>query len=284
MGSKQKNLVINADDYGLTKGVNSAILELLYARRITSTSVMAARLDHIAATQLREVRKELGVSLGMHVTLTELPALSGVSSLTDQTGNLPKREQLDRLAIYNRLRIVDLVREIGAQAQRLRELGIHPVHLDTHQNVGAIPQVFFSLLLFARRNGVRIMRNNRRLYADAYGKSLLKLTSYNVIKEGIKSGYSAVGRLAGIRYAGRILELKVPGWKADLDAWHRLARLCPEGTFEVFVHPAYVDDQLAQSTKYVEARAQEFHALMDERLHKAWTTNGVNLIPHGNIR
>ena len=85
-------LIINADDFGLTAGVNRAIVELHHARVLTSTTLMARAGATSEAIRLALATPTLGV--GCHVVLVDgQPVLppQDVPSLVDATDRLLSR-------------------------------------------------------------------------------------------------------------------------------------------------------------------------------------------------
>jgi predicted glycoside hydrolase/deacetylase ChbG (UPF0249 family) len=79
-----RRLIVNADDFGLTSGVNRAIIELHAAGLVTSTSLMARTAATGEAIELARATASLGV--GCHVVLVDgepvLPP-ERISSLVD---------------------------------------------------------------------------------------------------------------------------------------------------------------------------------------------------------
>jgi predicted glycoside hydrolase/deacetylase ChbG (UPF0249 family) len=118
-----KQLVINADDYGLTAGVNRAIIDCQRAGIVTSVSQLPG------GTPLE--------GSGVHLRLTDgrpiLPA-NFVPSLVTGDGSFPRhRHQMGKV------RPLEVRHEFEAQ---IREHHLPPSHLDTHCHSHAIPEVF----------------------------------------------------------------------------------------------------------------------------------------------
>ena len=75
-------IIFNADDYGLTPIDTSRILDVIDFGIIKSTTIMAT---HIAGDDVFKLKGKQ-CSTGLHINLVEGKALSGVSTLTDSTG------------------------------------------------------------------------------------------------------------------------------------------------------------------------------------------------------
>src|SRR4029079_11030853 len=115
-----KQLIVNADDFGFTRGVNAGIVRAFSAEILTSTTIMANGPAFEDAVELALKNPELPV--GCHLALvggrpTAPPQT--VPSLIDREGNMPAT--LTRLVINlisGRVRIAEIEREFRAQIER----------------------------------------------------------------------------------------------------------------------------------------------------------------------
>lgn len=127
-----KRLIINADDFGYSRGVNYGIVDSHRAGILTSTTIMAGMPGFAHAVELAREVPTLGI--GIHLTLTcGRPVLSGHKTLVDDTGAFP------RLGFYEDPETevsADEVRsEWTAQIERVLDAGIKPTHLDSHHHI-----------------------------------------------------------------------------------------------------------------------------------------------------
>ena len=84
-----KSLIINADDFGFSRGVNLGIIEAFQHGVLTSTTLMVNMQEADHAVELARQNPELGV--GIHLTLTAgRPILGGLHTITDEEGNFRK--------------------------------------------------------------------------------------------------------------------------------------------------------------------------------------------------
>lgn len=123
-------LIVNADDFGLTKGVNLGIIESYRNGIVRSTTIMANQcaVEHAAA--LAEENKGLGI--GIHLTLTAgRPLVDGLKSLVDENGTFLKQ---GALAAGNPDQN-EIEAEFDAQIKKVMALGIKITHLDSHHHV-----------------------------------------------------------------------------------------------------------------------------------------------------
>src|SRR5579871_3722236 len=143
-------LVVNADDLGMTHGINRAAAEAHRRGIVTSTSVMANGAAFDDAVEVLRRNPELGV--GLHVNLTQGRPLGGAKSpLADIHGNFyPLRAMALRLSL-GLVAARDLEEEISAQAQRLMRAGARIDHIDSHQNLHLHPRLAVIVAAVARR-------------------------------------------------------------------------------------------------------------------------------------
>ena len=248
---------MNADDFGLSAGVNRGILEAHSAGVVSSVSVLVnlpAWED--AAPRLGAAGPGLGV--GLHLNLTAGKPLSHGGTLCDpRTGGFHPLTALVVRALAGRIDPADVAAECAAQVARLRGAGVAITHLDSHRHVHVLPGVWRAAVETARRQGVPVVRvpleslgANPRNW-PALVKKVALAAAWRVASPGVPAPRSA-DRFFGISLQGGAEFL--PRLLALLD------RLEP-GTTELVVHPGYPDGDLADWDRYVAPRAAELAAL-----------------------
>ena len=154
-------LILNADDFGLTPGVNQSIVELHRAGALTSATLMATADQFSAATARAMDNPTLGV--GCHVVLVdgkpvlthaEIPALS---LLTDEFR--PALNSFVLELMRGRIPEEEIEAEAVAQIRRLQAAGVKVTHLDTHKHTHMFVRVLRPLLRAASLCGVPAIRN-----------------------------------------------------------------------------------------------------------------------------
>ena len=135
-----KTLIVNADDFGLTPGVNEGILRAFREGILTSTTLMAnapAFDDAVART-----REHPDIDVGCHLVLVGGKSVAPpeeIPSLAKRNGDLPNTlfELVCRL--WGGLVVeADIEREFRAQIERVIAAGITPSHLDTHKHADPV--------------------------------------------------------------------------------------------------------------------------------------------------
>lgn len=117
---QQRDLIVNADDFGLSPGVNEGIVAAHERGIVTSASLMVRWPAAVEAVRI--AREYPRLSLGLHVDLGEWECRDGVWE-----------------AVYEVVRMDDpqaVAEEVARQLDTFRRLvGRDPSHLDSHQNV-----------------------------------------------------------------------------------------------------------------------------------------------------
>lgn len=149
-------LIVNSDDYGLTRGVNLAIMEALNHGILRSTTAMVnmPAIDH--ALELSKLNPSLGV--GLHLVLTAgKPIASNHKTIVDEDGNFLKgsvlmnKEDVDANEVYT---------EYKAQMERFISLfGRKPTHIDGHHHSHTLPTTRESALRLAKEYGIEYVRH-----------------------------------------------------------------------------------------------------------------------------
>ncbi|WP_400192008.1 carbohydrate deacetylase [Hymenobacter sp. B81] len=152
----QRQVIINADDFGLSTSVNRAIIDAYRAGNLTSTTMMVNMPG--TAEGARLAAENPGLAIGLHFCLTEGRPLTAAPSLTDADGNFLERGALLKRALRGQVKEAEVRAEFEAQLAKLEGLGIRPTHTDSHQHTHMLPAVFRAIapVLNARRLPVRL--------------------------------------------------------------------------------------------------------------------------------
>jgi len=289
-----RRLIVNADDFGFTSGVNRAIVEAHTRGVVTSATLMANGPAFAEAAQLAKTLPQL--SIGCHVVLidgTPVLAPDQVSSLTDGRGNTASfRDGLKTFAaraITGHLSPDEIEAEAAAQIRRLQSCGIAVSHVDTHKHTHLFPAVLRPLLRAAAACGVRALRN-------PFGPRRPWRSSQMLARPGLWTRYAelrflrhfaakfreAVERESFVTPDGT-LGIEVTG-VLDETLFRAIAEDMPEGTWEFVCHPGYNDAELrAAKTRLRQSRETELHALTLPQAREALHRNGIALISYRDL-
>lgn len=153
-----RRIIVNADDFGLSLGINSGIIEAHSAGIVSSTSLMVRAPAANAAA--RAAAKFPALSVGLHLDLGEWEFVGG-----------------EWVARYERAPLTDaprLAAEVNAQLETFQRLtGRNPTHVDSHQHAHKNEPLRSIVLGVARQIGVpvRHFSPNVAYVGDFYGQN-----------------------------------------------------------------------------------------------------------------
>jgi len=262
-------LILNADDFGLTPGINRAIAELHLAGVLTSATLMAAGPAFDDAVRIARAHPTLGV--GCHIVLTDGSPISPPHTIStllgpDRKTFRPKLTHFLRDLFLHRIDPADIAREAHAQIAHLRTHGIHPTHIDTHKHTHLFPSVARPLLEVAERTGIRAIRNPfEPPWSIALGKSpLLRRLQLRAVAH-LRPRFLALPQIRNgtVLTTDGTLAISATGSLNTQTLTQTLAAM-PEGTWELVCHPGYNDADLdAVTTRLRNHREIELHALLE---------------------
>ena len=282
-----RRLIVNADDFGLTSGVNRGVLEGHQKGLVTSATVMACGERFAEAIALAQ--QAPGLSVGCHVVLVDgSPELDGgqVASLTAKSSPTRFRESLAGfawLAAMGRLDQKEIENEVEAQIRRLQSAGVVVSHLDSHKHTHMFPVVLRGMLKAAAKCGVPAIRNPFEPLVLAKIGSWKRQFQIRILRryratfrrELAKAGMVTPDGCVGIAATGGL----------SLAAFQALMGKLPEGTWEFVSHPGYVDSELAGvRTRLRQSREKELEILTSEEAKEAVRRSGIDLISYRDLR
>ena len=243
-----KRLIVNADDFGRTSGINRGIAFAHRTGIVTSATLMVNYAPAREAAELAGSCPRLG--LGLHLALTGgLPTLppEQVGSLVDSAGRLPgKPEGLDRA------RPGEVLAEARAQLRRFREIvGRNPTHLDSHHHSHRLPVVLEAMVTLAGEEVLPVRGASPQM------RDALRASGVRTTDAFVESFYDEGATLPGL--------LAIIGGLTG-------------GTTELMCHPAYADPELLATSGYAAARERELSVLSSPEVLRAVQERELELI------
>jgi predicted glycoside hydrolase/deacetylase ChbG (UPF0249 family) len=288
-----RRLIVNADDFGLTDGINRAVQDLHQSGALTSTTLMAASPRFDEAVEISQQQKLLGV--GCHIVVLDgIPVADPetIPTLLDsarQRGSEPRFRatlgEFVRDLYLDRIDSAHIEREAIAQILRLQQAGINLTHVDTHKHTHMFPHVLKSVMRAAQACNIRTIRNPFEPswsvaatagagLVRAWQVRLLRTLRHSFWKSIHERGFTTTDGCIGVAATGTLNE-------ATLRA---LLNRLPEGTFELVCHPAYMDDELkATRTRLQQSRQVEQAALQPLPSILGEFSSPVQLINFGQL-
>lgn len=285
-----RRLIVNADDFGYTSGVNRAIVEAHSRGVVTSSTLMANGPAFAEAVRLAKTVPKL--SVGCHLVLTDgdpilppdqLPSLTSAGHFRDGMFTFAAR------AISGGMAPDEITEEASAQIRKLQSAGIAVSHIDTHKHTHLFPRILRPLLRAGADCGVRAVRN-------PFGPRLPLRSSQLLARPGLWARHVEVRILGafankfrqavdreGFTTPDGTLGIVVTG-ALDETLFYAIARSIPEGTWEFVCHPGYNDSDLKSGkTRLRESRETELRVLTLPAARDLLAQQGIELISYRDL-
>ncbi|WP_104029253.1 chitin disaccharide deacetylase [Vibrio jasicida] len=240
-------VIFNADDFGLTPGVNNGIIKAHQQGVVRSTTMMVGMGAEKHAVELAKQNSNL--KIGIHLRFTAGAPITGHPNLTNgkehfvSYAELWKKQDFDLKAVYE---------EAQSQIEHFLALGLSLSHLDSHHHAHTHPQLLPVIRELAtkyrvplRGSGLCHVRNPVR---------------YFFTDEFYDQGVSLDGLLRG------------------------LLRLKPQyDIVEVMCHPAEADQPLILSSGYALQRELELQVLTSPILKQELVQHGIAITDYSEL-
>ena len=246
-----KQLIVTADDFGLTPGVVTGIVEAHEHGIVTATSLMVNAPATDAA--FAWAREHDSLSVGLHFVLTFGRPVGPAWPLGDLVDGDGSFRRLDSGA-HLEATPGQVGAELRAQLERFEaNVGRPPTHIDGHHHVHGVPGILSAILEATRRHRLPVRSPDDR--------TLARLRAI-----GVPTPDKFVDTFHG---EDSVDEGKLVAILDDL----------PEETTELMCHPAHEDTALAALSSYTDARYLECQTLTSAKVQRAVVERDIELIP-----
>jgi predicted glycoside hydrolase/deacetylase ChbG (UPF0249 family) len=272
-------LIVNADDLGLSAGINGAIFEGHDRGIVTSTSLMAGGEAFDAAVAGLRTRPKLGC--GVHLVLHDERALAArerVPHLAGADGRMRPLRPTARALFFGRIPAAEIEAEYRAQIERVLAAGVKPTHLDSHCHLHGFPRVGEVLHRLGHEYGIRCARRPelaglsdfRGSPVSRYPIAILISTLHRISRASIADPLLMPARFLGLVKSGAVEADWIVQAIADL----------PRGRVsELVVHPG---DGSGAGDPYGDhgpaMRKRELEALVSPAVRAAVERHGIRLV------
>ncbi|HEX6806110.1 MAG TPA: ChbG/HpnK family deacetylase [Terriglobales bacterium] len=280
-----RRLIINADDFGLTAGVNRAIVEGHLNGVVSSTTVMACgqRFEDAAAL----ARQAPGLSVGCHLVLVDgTPAASAaqIPSLIGASDGHFREKLLNFacLALAGKLDPGQIEAEAMAQIQKLQKAGIAVSHLDSHKHTHMFPVVLRGMLRAAKNCGIRAIRNPFEPLVFTSLHHWKRQFQLRLLSRFRASFHAALAD-AGVVTPDGCIGIAATGGLTR-ETFQALIENLPDGTWEFVSHPGYHDPDLDKvKTRLRESREKELEILTNPAVKDLLRRESIQLISYREL-
>ncbi|MGF1686294.1 chitin disaccharide deacetylase [Photobacterium japonica] len=242
-------IIFNADDFGLTEGINRGIINACDAGVVRSTTFMVGMAAESHAIALASATPQLKV--GVHLRFTAgVPMSHGATTLIDDNGLFVDKSVLMKKTDICQRQVAD---EAMAQIATFLAHGLPLSHIDSHHHAHTHPQILPVIQAIARHYQVPLRGTG--VVGGALSSCRYHFTDRFYGRELSVEGVIALAR----QYQGEV------------------------DVLEVMCHPAYVDDGLVAMSGYSHERAQERAILTDTRLMAQLNEFGIRIADYSAL-
>jgi predicted glycoside hydrolase/deacetylase ChbG (UPF0249 family) len=269
-----RKLIITADDFGISKGVNDGILEAFH-RGVVRNTALLVNFDDVEESAIA-LKKTMGLEIGIHLNLTSGPPVSDrrtVPSLIGADGSFLGLGGFFKRAALGRIDFKQVAGEWRAQIERGHRLGFRFSNINSHQHVHMLPslaRICVDLAGEYRIPAVRLSRFQPGGWYRPPPAKALALFPFAMRSRQILDQH----RMVRNDYIMEIPSASIDGALARLrDA----LRSRPSGVTELVCHPGYVDRTLELRDRFTTARMFELEFLTSPRFKEMLDRESIEL-------
>jgi len=221
------NLIINADDFGISKAVNYAIMAAMDSTICTDTTLLANFDESENAANLA-ISMNRTDRVGIHLNLTEgLPLSLKIRNeprFCNQEGYFHNKK-LKRIALLSKSEKIAVQEELTSQIRLCRKFGIPISHADSHNHIHEEPGLGLLIMGILKNENIPYLRLTNNIGETSFVNRIYRST-YNLVL-GFKG-------LTVTEYFGSITNL------------NNYAKMIDENSVvELMIHPGkIVDNQI----------------------------------------
>ncbi|GGE75002.1 chitin disaccharide deacetylase [Priestia taiwanensis] len=219
-------LIINADDFGYSSGINYGIIDAHINGIVNSATMMMNMPGTTHAISLAKQYPTLGI--GVHLVLDcEKPLRTDVPSLVKEDGFFKHRNDIINNPSIN---LEDVEKEWRTQIDACYAAGITPTHLDSHHHIHGAPNLMPVIEKLAHAYNLPIrVASKEKSTAIPFSEYFF----YDFYADGV-----------------------------TIDYFDKLATKVPDGSsVEIMVHPGYLDHHILAGSSYTTERVEEHRVL-----------------------
>lgn len=288
----RRKLIINADGFGFTHGINKGILESIEKGVVSSIS---CNVNFPPITDIGKI-KDLypDISIGLHLNLSVGKPVCDpkeIPTLVNESGEFWGHSLANRI-LSGKIRSSDIYKECDAQILKLQGLGVKISHLDGHRNMHLLPRFFKIVLELGKKYGImRIRCQTRYVFTQNSQYRKLKIFGFYIRRSRIllnhiynylrmlqakKRGFIMADRMISHGYLDGTEKYRI-------DSWLSIIRMLPPGINEIYCHPGYPCDELRKYSNYLDERIDEIKALTSDELKECIFDQKIEIISFNQL-
>lgn len=282
-------LIVNADDFGMSRGITDAIVVAHRYGFLTSTSLMVnmRAVDYAVSRAPAFPALAIGVHLNICQGRPLLPARD-VRTLVDDNGEFySPREMAVRLWTW-RVAPAEIEREFRAQIRWMKERGFAPSHADSHHHMHIYPAAARAFVRALAAEGIACARAcrcielpKRNVLGGPYGGVLLR-------RLVVQSYRSTLHRTIFRRLVSPDYRIAISGASSDgattlQERWKAALGNLQQGTFELACHPGLFERDFSENDSIRDRREAELLCLTNRDLRDVIDRRAIRLISYRDL-
>jgi len=276
-----KQLIINADDFGLHETVNIGIIKGHTVGSITSTTIMPNGNAFEHAVALASTNKQLGI--GVHLTLvgggSPVCRPEQVQSLVNGEGKLSSHyPQFLLRYISGKVQLADVRRELIAQVQKAVDSGLAITHLDSHQHMHILPGIIDITIDIAKEFNIPSVR----IPAEPY--FFIGEYPYSIARFVSRAGLTFLSQIASLKIKKHKLFMPdhffgmLAGGNMCEPFLTVIVENLPDGISEIMMHPGTDNDLVNTMYNWNLHGQEELAAVTSDHVRQRLADKRVQLI------
>lgn len=282
-----KKVIINADDFGLSEGINQGIIEAHRVGTLPSASIMANMPAFQNAANLSKENPQLGVGVHLNLVRGKAILLREASTLTNSNGWFYNFPQVLRRLLLGQFNLKEIEEEFRVQIRKVINSGLTPTHLDTEKHIHGFPSILKILMNLAREFNILKIRSFRQVWIidKNYHSIFFDPSRYKFLFLTITT---KVNRRYFYKY-----NIKTPDFfyyfnenKSEL---LNIFQSLKEGVSEIACHPGHFSKELEGNTEFGkfnilnQNRIAQLRLLLSPELRQAIVALKINLINYSKL-
>ena len=286
---KEKRLIVNADDFGMSRGITDGIILAHRYGFVTSTSLMTnmPAAEYAISRLPNSPRLGIGVHLNICAGRPILPS-DEIPSLVDRDGHF----HASRIMIHKlwnwRASGREIEAEFRAQIQWMRDRGVVPEHADSHHHMHLYPAAVLPFMRALNAEGISCARAPRSSVWPK-GKAIGGPHEGSVVRRFSVHFYRSALQLMAFRKL-RMPDSRISFLSKDRhnlaalgERWKAALASLPADTFELACHPGLFERGFSETDRIRTQREEELYWLTNREWRNVIDSSGVQLITYREL-
>ncbi len=286
---RETHLIVNADDFGMSRAISDGIILAHRYGFVTSASLMAnmPAAEYAVSRLVNAPRLGIGVHLNLCAGRPILPPRE-VPSLVDRGGHFHPPHIMIRKLWTWRASGREIEAEFRAQIRWMRDRGVAPEHADSHHHLHIYPAAVLPFIRALRAEGIACARaprssvwpKSKELGGPHEGSVMRRLSAHfyrtllhRTVFRKLRMPESRISFLSKDR---RDLVALGESWKAAIAS-------LPPGTFELACHPGLFERGFSETDRIHAQREEELYWLTNQEWLDVVHRSGVQLITYRDL-